>query len=247
MRIRHLAEVDLANLTVLPLDEQRRRMFKLVRGGGIFSFQPTREQYPELMNSQPELFRHLATAKRTPYSIVEAALKKRCKRGMELDFNLLVSKMLYGHFRKERAVSRYYDFYAMPLGIGRGVRFWVPVYYGRGDVPVVSFIDPRGGHNLTARGRDVAFSAMHFGIRERYPDFSETILQIIQTPYTVELRGEKAHRDRELLTFNMEGFPVFSFEQLDTMLTRTLLLWDEVCASFAEETRKREGQKGTLL
>lgn len=248
MKIRRLPEVELANLTVLPLDEQRRRMTKLASdGGGIFSFEPTREQFPDILNSQPELFRSLGPTPITEFPVIAAKLRKRCKPGIELEFNLLVAKMLYGHFRAENAVSREFFFSSLPVGLDRSVRFWISAYYARDGLPVLTFIDPRGGRNLTARGRNVVFSGMHFGIRERYPDFAESLLQIVQVPYLDKPRGAKVHRDREIRHYDLSGDPVFSFEQLDEMLTRTLLLWDEVCASVAEETRKRAGEPGTLI
>lgn len=241
MKIRHLAEVDLANLTALAAEEQRRRMFRLARGGGIFSFDPTRSQFADITNVQPEMFISLGEAPITPFRMVEKELRRRCKPGLELEANLLVARQLYNYFRSRKAVSRAYNFIPFALGLGRSVQYWVSAYYAQDDLPVITFIDPRGGKHLTRMGRDVVFSVMHEAIRERHPDFTNAILEIVQLPYSDDQNTIFGHKGRDLRIYRLDEKSAYSVEQLDEMLTRTITLWDIVCAAIVEEDRKRGG------
>jgi hypothetical protein len=248
MKIRRLLEVDLARLAPLPPDEQRRRMTRLLGGGGRFSFQPTRAQLPDVMNVQAPMFSALGPPAATDFSAIEAILHRTCRSPEELLFNIQAARMLHSHFRALEIVSRPYDFGTLPLGLERGIQYWVPVYYGRGEVPVITFIDPRGGQGLTAQAREVVFSAMHAGIRERNPDFDNAILEIIQLPYVPRSRAATSKTRTRVLRIHTLSTPVmYSFNELDRMLTATLQLWDMVCAEAAAETRKRAGGTGTLL
>ena len=248
MKTRRLLEVDLARLAPLAPDEQRRRMTKLVGGGGHFSFNPMRDQFPDILNSQPPLFAPLGTSPVTEFKVIEERLKKDCRSAKELAFNLQATRMLYGHFRQHDVVSHPYNFGSMSLGVERGIQYWVQSFYARGDLPVVTFIDPRGGQGLTTQARDVAFAAMHASIRERNPDFVNAILEIIQLPYDRQSKAtESTSAPRVLRVHTLDGQPVYTFEEIDRMLTQTLRIWNEVCAEAAADTRRRASGTGPLL
>lgn len=248
MKTRRLLEVDIARLAPLARDEQRIRMRRLTKGGGRFSLNPTRDQFPDIMNVQPPMFVSLGAQKFTDFAVVEACLRRACRSGEELAFNLQASRMLHSHYCAQGIVSHEYDFGSMSLGLDRGIRFWVPSYYGRGDLPVITFIDPRGGQRLTALGRDVVFSAMHASIRERNPDFSEAVLEIIQLPYDRKPKSSaNVASTKTLQVFTLADQPKYDFAQIDGMLTDTLRLWDEVCSEVAEEIRREATGTGPLI
>ena len=247
MKIRRLLEVDLARLAPLPLDEQRRRMQRAIGGAGTFSFGPTRSQLPDIMNVQVPMFDTLGPAAITEFGIIEEHLRKQCRSTEELRFNLQASTMLYSYFRGQNVVSRAYDFGSLPLGLDRGIRYWSSAYYGRGDMPVVTFIDPRGGQGLTSRARQVVFAAMHAGVRERNADFSDAILEIIQLPYAPGHKAGSGTKTRVLRAYTLDTAVAHEFSELDRMLTATLRLWDVVCAEATAEMRKRADGRGTLL
>lgn len=250
MTTRRLIEADLARLASLPLDEQRRRMAKLVGGGATFSLEPMRRQFGDIMNVQPALFADLEVAKVTAFSVIEKELRRRCRPGDELLHNLACARLLHGHYAALKVVSRAYDFGAFPLGLDRGVRFWVGAYYGRGKRPVLTFIDPRGGSlRLTNAAREVVHSAMHAGIRERNPDYGDAILEIVQLPYVEKPDTRRdGKRERTIRVYGLEGEVKYDFEQLDRMFTATLNLWDEVWAEATADIRKRaSGGPGTLI
>lgn len=249
MKTRRLLEVDLARLAPLPAEEQRRRMSKLVGGGGRFSFKPMRDQFPEVLNSQPPMFVPLGVAPVTEFSVIEARLRKDCRSAEELAFNMMAARMLYSHFRDHDVASHPYSFGSMALGLERGIQYWVQSFYARGDAPVLTFIDPRGGgQRLTPKARDVVFSAMHASIRERNPDFAEAVLEIIQLPYESQSKVESSTSSRRALeVYTLDGPPAYSFDEIDSMLTQTLRIWDEVCAEAVSETRRRAGGNGSLL
>lgn len=248
MKTRRLLEVDLARLAPLAADEQRLRMRKLIGGSGRFSFKPMREQFPEVLNSQPPMFVPLGAAPVTEFSVIEDRLKKDCRSAEELSFNMLAARMLYSHFRAQDVVSHPYNFGSMALGLERGIQYWVQSFYARGELPVVTFIDPRGGQGLTARARDVVFAAMHAAIRERNPDFANAVLEIIQLPYERRSKSpDSSPTPRALRVHTLDGAPVFTFDEIDRMLTQTLRIWDEVCAEAVAATRRRAGGTGSLL
>jgi hypothetical protein len=247
MKTRRLLEVDLARLAALPPDEQRRRMIKLVGGGGRFSFKPTRDQFPDILNSQPPIFLPLGASPATEFGVIEARLKKDCRSAEELLFNTQAARMLHSHFREQNVVSHPYNFGSMSLGVERSVQYWVQSYFARGELPVVTFIDPRGGQGLNSRARDVVFSAMHASIRERNPDFAKAELEIVQLPYDRQSKLAATITSRVLRTYVLSGTPLYDFSEIDRMLTETLHIWDEVCMEASAETRRRAGGKGTLL
>lgn len=249
-KVRRLLEVDLARLTTLPLDEQRRRMEKLVGGGGRFSLEHMRSQFGDIMNVQPPMFETLGIVKPTAFSVIKKELIRRCKAGTELETNVECARLLHKHYTGLEVVSRAQDFGSFPLGLDRGVRYWVRAFYGRDGRPVLTFIDPRGGSlRLTRAGREVVFSAMHAGVRERNADFGDAILEIIQLPYVEkpETRDDEKS-ERTVRVYSVEGDVRYTFEELDRMLTATLRLWDEVCEAAVTDTRKRaSGGPGPLF
>lgn len=250
MKITRLLEVDVARFAPLSPSIQRPRMVKMQEnGGGIFSFKPTRNELSDIMNVQPPMFMTLGTAPVTPFRIVQTNITKGCRSNKELAFNLHAAHMLYNHFRGNNVVSVAYDFGTMALGLDRGLRYWTPTYYARDGRPVVTFIDPRGGHGLTAAARDVVFSAMHASIRERIPDFDNAILEIIQLPYDdTKVVPKGTMKPRRLAIYTLSDMPKYSFPEVDAMLTQTLRLWDDVCAEAAADKRKRSGGgKGSLI
>jgi hypothetical protein len=247
MKIRRLIEVDLARLAPLPADEQRRRMAKMVGGGGRFSFKPMRDLYPDIMNVQPPIFASLGPSAATDFAIIEAKLLKSCRSIEELASNMQASRMLHSHYRTTGTVSIPYSFGHMALGLERGIQYWDQSFYARDGHPVITFIDPRGGQGLTSIARDVVFSAMHAAVRERNPDFSEAVLEIIQLPYDRKVAAKAIPGRRTLQVHTLTGDPKYTFAEIDKMLTDTLRNWDEVCAAAAADTRKRAGGKGTLI
>jgi hypothetical protein len=249
MKTRRLLEVDLARLSPLPQDEQRKRMQRLIGGGARFSFKPTRDQFADILNSQPPIFASLGTTPTTDFDIIETRLKKECRSVEELIFNIQAARLLHSHFRAQGVVSHAFNFGSLSLGLERGIQYWVQSFYARNDLPVITFIDPRGGQGLTKSARDIVFSAMHASIRERYPDFADAVLEIVQLPYETSFskRVEGMAKPRVLRTFTLTGAPTYSFEQIDRLLTATLRIWDEVCAEAVAETRRRAGGKGTLI
>jgi len=247
---RRLIEVDLARLAPLSLDDQRQRMANLVGGKPRFSLEHMRKQFRDIMNVQPALFAGMELTDATAFSVIEKELRRLCKPGDELRHNLECARLLHAHYTELKVASREYDFGTFPLGLERGVRFWVGSYYGRDGRPVLTFIDPRGGNlRLTVDARDVVHSAMHAGIRERNPDYADAILQVVQLPY-MEKRGarEDSKKVRTIRIHELTGEVKYSFEQLDRMFTATLNLWDEVWAASVAETRKRaSGGPGGLI
>lgn len=246
---RRLIEVDLARLAPLSLDEQRRRMERLVLGKPRFSLQPMRGQFGDIMNVQPALFATIQLAEATTFEEIEKELRRRCRAGEEFSHNRECAELLHTHFVSLGIISFAQKFGTFPLGLERGVQFWVDAYYGADGEPVLTFIDPRGGSlRLTQVARDVVHSAMHAGIRERNADFAKARLQIIQLPYVESMGVSEGKKIRSIRVYPLSGEVKYDFAALDRMFTRTLNLWDEVCTASAEETKRRaSGGPGGLI
>lgn len=246
MKTRRLLEVDLAKLATLPLAEQRLRMHRLIGGGGRFSFKPTRDQFADILNVQPPMFAPLGEAPKTDFVVIEEKLRKTCRSVEELIFNIQAARMLHSHFRTSEVVSRPFSFGHLAVGLDRGIQYWVQSFYARDGLPVVTFIDPRGGQGLTRPARDVVFSAMHASVRERQPDFGNAVLEIIQLPYDRSKKDGESNQ-RKLQVHTLSDDPVYNFAAIDRMFTATLRLWDIVCAEAAEDKKRKASGTGPLL
>lgn len=224
-------------------------MVKLIGDRPRFSLEHMRSQFGDIMNVQPALFADIELSKTTAFSEIEKELRRRCRPGDELLHNLACARLLHSHYASLKVVSRAYDFGNFPLGLNRGVRFWVGAYYGREERPVLTFIDPRGGSlGLTRAACEIVHSAMHAGVRERNPDYADAILQIVQLPYQKSDNARGVEKVRAIRIHELEGEVTYDFDQLDRMFTATLNLWDEVSSEASEDIRKRaDGGPGSLI
>ena len=111
------------------------------------------------------------------------------------------------------------------LGIGSlgRVRYWTNVVFEFKARLTVAYFDHRREHGLTALGRKVAFSLMHQQIRVSDPELSNADLMIVQFKQAPsEERGYQIYLASELME------PLFSFDELQEMISETYEIWAEL-------------------
>jgi hypothetical protein len=75
------------------------------------------------------------------------------------------------------------------------------------------------------------FSVMHHSIREVLPDYARARLGIIQLDVLTD--GTR----RAVITYD-EGFDLFSFDEVQAMVSDTVRVWSEICEGRVEEARR---------
>lgn len=177
MKIRPLPEIDLARITTMPRDGQRKPLEQIRYGRPPFSYAPFRSRYHDIFNVQPAMFGPVAP---TDWAIVEANLRRKCKSNEEITANLRVAKGLHEFTTAAQIMGRAQEFFPMAMSTGRKVTYWLPMILAIDERPLVPFIDPRRSRSLTKEGRRFVFSMMHERIRAADPDYANVGLGIFQ-------------------------------------------------------------------
>jgi len=191
----------------------------------------------DIFNVQPEMFG--PSAPTTEWSVIDEALKRRCRTDDELINNRRVARGLFEFSRSGRVKGRRHDFFPLQLGAGQKVTYWLPMILAVEDRPHAVFIEPRRSRGLTKEGRRFAFSMMHERIRAADEDFANIDLAIVRFS---EGDGER----RPVRLFTDEGVDLYRLDELETMVAATYTIWHDVCAEREREARRGTGT-GTLI
>ena len=238
MKTRRLHELDLARIATMPRDRRRTCLEQLHDGFPPHTYNPLRHCFPDLLDEQYSL---LGQSKPTPWAVIERALNKTCRSAGELNANLRVARGLHDWITSNGTTGRKERFFPLSMEAGARVTYWVPFILNIGGRPTVPFIDPRRSRELTMGGRRFVFSMMHERIRAGNPDNASVQFVVLQFANTnCDVRSVILHPD--------DGIELFSFEQLDRMVTETYELWREVCEERESATRRAAaGLVGSLL
>ncbi len=137
----------------------KRKSLEQMKGGySTFSYKPVRSCFDDILNIQPSF--GFGSAPATPWSVVEAELKKRCKSDEEFVYNRRVALGLHDFASSDRVIGRRQEFLPLVMGMGHKVTFWLPMVLAIDEQPSATFIEPRSTKGLTSEGRKVAFSMM---------------------------------------------------------------------------------------
>lgn len=247
MTIRPLPDIDLARIAPQRDDMKRRSLEQMKGGFSPFSYKPVRSCIDDIFNIQPEL--DLGVANPTPWSVIEAELKKRCKpdkldkqgrKISEFDMNRRVALGLHDLATSGRVFGRKHEFFPLAMGMGRKVNFWLPMILAIDEQASAIFIEPRRSRGLTAEGRRFAFSMMHERIRAADEDFADVRLTIAQFGDPVDgRRAARLHTD--------EGIELYSREELELLVASTYEMWREVLEEREREARGRATGTGPLI
>lgn len=238
MTIRPLPDIDLARIAPQRDDMKRKSLEQMKGGFSTFSYKPVRTCFSDIFNIQPEL--DFGSTPATPWSVIEAELKKRCKSDDEFLYNRRVALGLHDFASSGRVIGRRQEFFPLAMGMGRKVTFWLPMILAIDELPNAMFIEPRSTKGLTTDGRRFAFSMMHERIRAADEDYADVGLTIAQFHKPEDSRrAVRLHTD--------EGVELYSREELEFMVASTYEMWREVLEERERETRGRATGTGPLI
>lgn len=236
MKIRPLSETDLARIAPMDVDGKWAALRQIKEGRPPYSYKPSRLCLPDTFNLETELF---GASEPTPWSQIKKRIEDLSKSADEEAANIRISKALHEFATSENIRAKSHEFFPISLSLGRKIQYWQNHYLVQKGVVRVPFVDPRQSYKLTAQGRRFVFSVMHERIRVADPDFSEVGLVIVQF---------KKKDDGTLLPIlhTDENIKLFSFDELDDMVTETYSIWKAVLEEREAEARKKAGG-GSLL
>lgn len=238
MTTRPLPDIDLARIAP-QRDDMKRKSLEQMRGGfSAFSYKPVRSCFSDIFNIQPEL--DFGAAEPTPWSVIDAELKKRSKSDEEFNYNQRVALGLHDFATSGRVIGRRHEFFPLSMGMGRKVTFWLPMILAIDEQASALFIEPRRTRGLTAEGRRFAFSMMHERIRAADEDFADVRLTIAQF-------GDPADGRRAVRLHTDEAVELYSREELELMVASTYEMWREVLEEREREARGRGTGTGPLI
>lgn len=238
MTIRPLPDIDLARIAPQRDDMKRKSLEQMKGGFSTFSYRPVRSCFSDIFNIQPEL--DFGAADPTPWSVIEAELKKRCRSDDEYTYNRRVALGLHDFASSGRVVGRKHEFFPLAMGMGRKVSFWLPMILAIDEQASAIFIEPRRTRGLTAEGRRFAFSMMHERIRAADEDFAKVRLTIAQF-------GDPEDGRRSVRLHSDEGVELYAREDLELMVASTYEMWREVLEEREREARGRATGTGPLI
>lgn len=237
MKIRRLPDIDLARIAPQPDEMKRKSLEQMKDGRPPFSYKPFRSCLHDILNVQPALF---APVDPTPWTFIEAELRKRCRTDLELENNLRVARGLFGLACSSCIMGRRYDFFPLAMGVGRKVTFWLPMILVIEGEPHVIFIEPRRNLGLNAEGRRFVFSMMHERIRVADEDFANVRLAIIRF-------GDPEGNCRAAKLYTDRGVELYSLEELETMVESTYDIWRDVLEERDQAARRNAMGAGSLI
>lgn len=231
-----LHDTDLARIAPLPDDMKRSQLMQMKGGFSPFSYKPVTTCYPDIFNVQSGMF---GASPATPWKQIQAQVIRASRLGDEQRNNLQVAKALYEFASNAGAIARRHDFFPMHIGVGKKVSFWLPMVLAVDEQPHAIFIDPRRSKGLTELGRKFAFSMMHERIRAADADFAAINLGIIQ------FRDDKDD-GRTVRLFTDHEVELFDFSELESMVSSTYRIWQEIHEE-REVIRRKDTGTGPLI
>lgn len=234
-KTRRLPITDLARIAVQPYGMRQSALMQVKGGGGGANYNPTRNEFPGIVNRQPGMFE----SKRDAWNVVERNISKVCRSPDEVQMNVPVAKQLYTYCEKEDVRALELEGFPISFSVGPKLLAWSPALFIYKDRITIPFLDlRREPRALTREGCRFIFSLQHHALRINNPDYAKVQLEIF-----------KFGRDdeRTLRVVSEDGRWLYSYEQLETMIRETQLIWFDVLAGREEETRKRGGEPGSLL
>jgi hypothetical protein len=230
-KIRHLPITDLARISTMEPPLRRMALMQVKSGGGGGSYRPTREKLADIVNRQPGVL----LSKRAPWDIVEADLKKLSKSGKEETMNLLAAKAIYEHCTEEGINARELEGFPLTFSMGLKLTCWSPALFLYAEKATVPFFDMRRKYYLTPEAVRFMFSAMHIALRENNPDYEDVSFEIKRLSDTPK---------RQIRTITENDMRLFTYEELEDMVSQTQQLWIEVQQQRQEEQRKENDDWG---
>lgn len=235
MKIRHLPITDLARIAVQPKDMQRHMLRQVSSGGMGPNYNPTRASFGDITNRQPGVF----VSTRAPWPIVRAKLMAACRSGDEQKMNLPVAKQLYDFCVEHGVNAQELDAFPISFSVGPKLICWSAALFIYHDRITIPFTDLRRSRNLTREARRFVFSLMNEALRVNQPDHAEVEFEVFQF---------SNDSNRTLRVDREDGRWLFTYEQLEEMVSYTQRLWFQVLEEkSASKRRSGKGDPGELF
>ena len=234
-KTRRLPITDLARISVQPYELRRPALMQVKGGGGGANYNPTRGQFPGIVNRQPGMF----PADRDSWSVLKESISRACRSSEEIELNLPVAKQLFDYCDENMIRALELEGFPISFSVGPKLQAWSPALFIYGDKITIPFLDlRRRGKRLTREGQRFIFSLQHHALRVNNPDYADVSLEIFK------------FSDNDLRTIRPiveDNRWLYSYDQLENMICETQLLWFDVLAGREDEAKKSGGEKGSLL
>lgn len=224
-KTRQLPITDLARIATLHPSERLHQLKQVKSGGGSGSYEPTRRKLPDIVNRHPGAF----ASKRASWSQVESDLIRMSKSDHEERMNKTAARSIYDYCVSHDVEARELDGFPLSFGIGVKLRCWSPALFVYSDRITIPFFDMRRTYRLTRKGIRFMFSVMHIALRENNPDYAEVQSEILRL---------KDEAERNIRVISDRGMRLFSYDELETMVTDTNRLWGQVLEERATSAAK---------
>jgi hypothetical protein len=229
IKMRQLPITDLARIAVMEPELRRPALEQVKDGGGRGSYAPTREKLPDIVNRQPGVF----ASTRAPWETIKADIKRLAKTDEEEKMNLRAARAIYDYCVAEHVQARELIGFPLTFSVGLKLTCWSPALFVYPDRIAVPFFDMRRKYALTPEAIRFMFSVMHIALRENNPDYEEVGLESLRLTNT---------QSRAVHAITQVRLPLFTYDQLESMVGETHELWVEV-QSGRHERRRRSGEK----
>lgn len=228
MKIRRLAETDLARFCVMPKEKREQALRKHKSGWAPHDYDPVRLAQPDILNRQLAMF---GATSPTPWRKIKELIVKASDGPKEAYYNLKVGEALFEFARLKEIISRDHALPSWGVGFGQSVRYWqnyVSIFDRNFEI---SFHDYRISKNLNEAARRFVLSVMHQRTRVVDPDLQESVLAIYQF-------AKGSNGKRIIRRFTDEGIDLFTFEELNEMISDTYSLWQKILNEREADVRK---------
>ncbi|WP_123906309.1 hypothetical protein [Sphingorhabdus sp. YGSMI21] len=223
-KIRHLPITDLARIAVMDSELRFPALQQVNTGGGGPSYRPTRQKLADVVDRKPGMFE----SERAPWSVVEEDLKKLSYSDREEKMNLLAGKSIYNYCAKNDVHARELEGYPLSFNVGLKLVCWSPALFVYPDRISVPFFDMRRKYFLTPGATKFMFSVMNIALRENNPDYSEVEFEVLRLSDS---------KDRAIRPISEGDMSLYSYEELEQMISETQSLWIKVQEGRIDQRR----------
>lgn len=194
-------------------------------GAGGKSYEPTRRKLPDIVNRVPGRFPSV----RPSWAKIERDIIRLSRNDDQERMNKAAAKSIYDYCTEHGIEARELEGFPLTFSIGLKLTCWSPALLVYRDRLAIPFVDMRRNYRLSYEGLRFIFSVIQIALRENNPDYEDVESEILR------LGKDSARTIRPISGGNMR---LFSYDELEAMVTETYKLWEVVHADRKEkETR----------
>jgi hypothetical protein len=217
-KIPQLPITDLARIAPMEPSLRLHALNQVKSGGaGGKSYEPTRRKLPDIVNRAPGPFPSV----RTPWTKIEQDIIRLSKNDDQERMNKAAAKSIYNYYVEHGIEARELEGFPLTFSIGLKLTCWSPALLIYPDRLAIAFWDMRRNYRLTYEGLRFIFSVIHIALRENNPDYAEVESEVLR------LRKDAV---RSIRPISGNGMRLFSYDELEVMVTETYRLWEMIQA-----------------